>query len=264
MRHHSAYVSRDHDDGLSVYLHQIGQHPLLDAKTEVELGTRVQHGCKNAFEQMVLSNLRLVIHVARQFRNRGVPLADLIEEGNIGLMHAVRGFDPSRGFRFSTYAVWLIRQSMENAVRNLSRTVRIPDRIARQMKQQNSDASGMDNTTESQRMDNVPLDSMLYETHGAWAEDTLPAPRAAEEQAALDEESKHLVSLCLAHLPPRDALVLRHRFGVDGKSVLTLKEIGVQLHVSPERVRQLEQQVLQKLRHFLGSMHLDAADIVSC
>lgn len=265
MRPHSSFGLPEHSEGLSAYLQQIGEHPLLGAQDEIELSHRVREGDDDAFEQMTLANLRLVVHVARQFRNKGVALADLIEEGNIGLMRAVRGFDPTRGFRFSTYAVWLIRQSMENAVLDQSRTVRLPERAERELRQAYLNVlSGTRPVNESSLMlphRAVSTDTLIHGTDSLTVGDSLPAPRAAQEQALLDDETKRLVSLCLNHLPPRDALILQYRFGLGGHEVLTLKEIGEHLQVSAERVRQLEQQVLQKLRHFLGSMHLDAADV---
>jgi RNA polymerase sigma factor (sigma-70 family) len=251
---------------LAVYLSEIARIPLLTRQQERDLAVRARAGDSAAKDRLAEANLRLVVQVARRYLNRGLPLPDLIEEGNLGLLRAVEKFDPGRGTRFSTYAVWWIRQFVVRALANQARTIRLPVHIElllgryRKEQQRLTAALGRPPTLEEVaeslkipaeqlvqlemvRQAPVPLDAAARQ---AKAEGEDPV----ESLGGLLRDRADLTGL-LSDLAPNEALVLRHRFGLTGEEPETLEAVGKRLGVSRERARQIEAAGLRKLRALL-------------
>ncbi len=263
---------------LGVYLRDISRIPLLGREEEAELACRVRQGDEAAKARMVESNLRLVVQIARRYRNRGLPLLDLIEEGNIGLLHAVDKFDPDRGTRLSTYATWWIRQAVTRALANQARIIRLPVHVeallGRYVREQQrltqalgrpptpeELASALKSTVEEIeeleeiRQQPVSLDAPVAEGESTTTLGNLIADRAAdpaETLSALLRRRADLVSV-LDDLAANERTVLRHRFGLEGEAPQTLEAIGARLGLSRERVRQIEGAGLRKLRALLAA-----------
>jgi RNA polymerase primary sigma factor len=251
---------------LAVYLSEIARIPLLTREQERDLAVRARAGDSAAKDRLAEANLRLVVQVARRYLNRGLPLPDLIEEGNLGLLRAVEKFDPGRGTRFSTYAVWWIRQFVVRALANQARTIRLPVHIElllgryRKEQQRLTAALGRPPTLEEVaeslkipaeqlaqlemvRQAPVPLDAAARQAE-AEGEDPV------ESLGGLLRDRADLTGL-LSDLAPNEALVLRHRFGLTGEEPETLEAVGKRLGVSRERARQIEAAGLRKLRALL-------------
>ena len=260
-------------DPVRAYLREIGRVRLLTAAEEIALAKRIERNDPAARRQLIEANLRLVVSVAKRYVGRGMLFLDLIQEGNIGLMRAVDKFDYKRGYKFSTYATWWVRQSISRAIADQGRTIRIPvhmietinklNRISRQMLQE----MGREPTPEelAVRME-MPEDKVRKvlkiakepismetpigddeDSHlGDFIEDTSVA--SPIDQATMESlrETTHSV---LAQLTPREAKVLRMRFGIDMNTDHTLEEVGKQFDVTRERIRQIEAKALRKLRH---------------
>lgn len=263
-------------DVTQAYLRDIGQAPLLDAQQERTLAREAQAGNAASRRAMIESNLRLVVNVARRYLNRGLPLLDLVEEGNLGLMHAVGKFDPDRGFRFSTYATWWIRQSIERGLMNQVRTIRLPVHIVKELKACKRKARDL--TRESHREATIPeiaastgksashIEYLLAlqeftaiaETPAAEGEameamervreDTEPEPHQLIPQNELQE----LLQRWLQELPARHQEVLWRRFGLHGYETDTLENVGKAVGLTRERVRQIQIDALRQLRAILG------------
>ncbi len=259
-------------DILDQYLHEVSRAPLLNAQEEIAVARRVQAGDEDAMQELVTRNLRFVISVAKKYQNRGMALMDLIGEGNVGLMTAARKFDPDHGVKFISYAVWWIRQSILAAIARQGRTVRVPlNRTA--------DLSRIIKTSEVLRQqlgreptpeEIAPLVNLSVEVVQALSvlntsDVRLDAPLAAEgdqslldrfttaggpdaETEAMDRMLGEEVDAALRTLPPRDAKVLRLYFGLEGGHEHTLEEIGAMLGITRERVRQLRDRALGRLR----------------
>lgn len=261
-----------HDDearnSTSVYLKEIGLIALLDAEDELALGGRVSGGDMEARRQMIEANLRLVVTVARGYVGRGVPLLDLIEEGNLGLIRAVEKFDPSRRLRFSTYAVWWIREAVQHAVMHQGRTVRVPVHVLREFSQvlqarrrfiaKHGYVPSIDEL--AQAIDK-PVESVADLFCVTDRISSLDAPvsdgdeRALIEQlvieapqAATEEIPNQRIAAWIAQLPTRQRYVLERRYGLDDHGVQTLAEIATQLDLTRERVRQIQCEALLRLR----------------
>jgi RNA polymerase nonessential primary-like sigma factor len=252
----------------SVYLGEIGLIPLLDAAEEQRLSQRVVRGDAEARRQMIEANLRLVVTVARGYVGRGVPLLDLIEEGNLGLIRAVEKFEPQRRLRFSTYAMWWIRQSVQYALMHQGRTVRVPVHVLREFAQVLRARRQF--TAERGRLPSI---EELAQAVGKLASDvaelfcvterisSLDAPvsdgddRALIEQLVVDAapavaedvSSKRIAGL-IARLPTRQRFVLERRYGLEDHGVQTLAEIATELGLTRERVRQIQSEALKRLR----------------
>ncbi|HUF93611.1 MAG TPA: sigma-70 family RNA polymerase sigma factor [Candidatus Limnocylindria bacterium] len=263
---------------LGVYLRDISRIPLLGREEEAELARRVRQGDEAAKARMVESNLRLVVQIARRYRNRGLPLLDLIEEGNLGLLHAVDKFDPDRGTRFSTYATWWIRQAVTRALANQARIIRLPVHVeallGRYVREQQRLTQALGRTPtpeelasalrstveeieelEEIRQQPVSLDAPVAEGESTTTLGDLIADRAAdpaETLSALLRRRADLVSV-LDELAANERTVLRHRFGLEGEAPQTLEAIGARLGLSRERVRQIEGAGLRKLRALLAA-----------
>jgi RNA polymerase nonessential primary-like sigma factor len=262
-------------DVTQLYLNEIGVNPLLTADEELSLSRQVREGNFNARQTMIERNLRLVVNIAKHYLNRGIPLLDLVEEGNLGLIHALEKFDPERGFRFSTYATWWIRQNIERAIMNQSRTIRLPVHVVKELNQvlrcqrQLEAASNGDTTVEdvarelSRPVADVRAILALNE-HTA----SLDAPldidptlsigeSLADEDADTPDVQIHdlevgtLVREWINQLSDKQRLVIRHRYGIDECEVQTLEELADSLELTRERVRQIQLEALGQLRRII-------------
>ncbi|MDX1405244.1 MAG: RNA polymerase sigma factor RpoS [Woeseiaceae bacterium] len=267
-------------DATSLYLNNIGVSKLLTAAEEKKFARRVKNGDESARHRMIESNLRLVVKIARRYINRGLPLLDLIEEGNLGLIHAVKKFDPERGFRFSTYATWWIRQTIERAIMNQSRTVRLPIHILKDINAVLRASRSLRNSQES-----TPTAAEIAEFMGrdlqdverllalhnrvtigssAGAEertplDTLPAQREAEPAECAQRERVHaILDRWVFQLNDKQRAVVERRFGLHGYRRLTLEEIGREIGVTRERVRQIQLDALKNLRSMMESQGINS------
>lgn len=269
------------NDPVKMYLKEIGREPLLTPKEEVEIAKAIKAGDEEAKKKLISSNLRLVVSIAKKYGGRGLLFLDLIQEGNMGLVKAVDKFDYTKGFKFSTYATWWIRQAITRAIADQARTIRVPvhmvetinklTRIQRQLVQE----LGRDPSPEeiAQRMGNVTpekvceiqkisLDPVSLETPigeeddshlGDFIEDTnaLSPDDYASEQLLKEEINK-----VLKQLTPRESKVLRLRFGLEDGRTRTLEEVGKEFNVTRERIRQIEAKALRKLKHPTKSKRL--------
>ena len=261
------------DDPVRMYLKEIGKVPLLDADREMELAQKMADGDRKAKQELVEANLRLVVSIAKRYVGKGMFFLDLIQEGNLGLMKAVDKFDYRKGYKFSTYATWWIRQAITRAIADQARTIRVPvhmvetihkvSRVQRQLLQElgreASDeeiAEEMNMTPEKVReimkvaLDPVSLETPIGEEEdshlGDFIEDVdSPAPAEAASYTLLKEQ----LSEVLHTLTPREEHVLRLRFGLDDGRTRTLEEVGAVFHITRERIRQIEAKALRKLRH---------------
>jgi RNA polymerase primary sigma factor len=265
------------------YLYEIGIAPLLTAEEEKEIARRARDGDESARQRMIESNLRLVVKIARRYINRGLPLLDLIEEGNLGLIHAVKKFDPERGFRFSTYATWWIRQAITRAIADQSRTIRIPvhtneliNKLIRAKKELIKELNREPRPEEMAEHMGVSLDKVrtiltivreplsidtpLGNDENSTVLDMLEDKGAASPQdAAIQKDLLERTHDMLQTLQPREELVLRMRYGIDDNQSYTLDEIGNRFELTRERIRQIESKALCKLRHASRIKHLRCA-----
>lgn len=262
------------EDPLLSYMRDIADVPLLTAQQEVELAKRIEQGDARALEKFIMSNLRLVVSVAKRYTGRGLPLLDLIQEGNIGLMRAVQKYDWRRGFKFSTYATWWIRQAVTRAIADKARTIRLPvhmgEAITRlnQVNQRLTQELGRDPTEDeialalgvhvqkvrdAQKAAHIPTsleapigDEDESELADMVADETAQQPEEAVYEMLLKQETQDALG---AVLTPREQLVLQLRFGLGNGHVYPLEKIGEVLGITRERVRQIEAKALEKLRH---------------
>lgn len=252
------------------YLNDInGTHPLTPDE-EVELSMRIQEGDMAARNELVRANLRFVVSVAKQYQNTGVELEDLINEGNIGLIRAAERFDPTRGFKFDTFAVWWIRQAIITALAEVSRTVRLPlnvvnqiTRIKKAMAAFEQEHNRVPSNEELSAMVNLPierisdildmtyrtmsLDTPMAEDSDTTIGDMMASSIAATDAELMTESMRHDLGIVLSKLPVRERDILRMFFGLDSKEY-SLEEIADMLHLSRERVRQLREKALRSLR----------------
>jgi RNA polymerase primary sigma factor len=271
-------------ENLRVYLKEISWIPLLTRADEVELAQRVRAGDAAAKARLTEANLRLVVQIARRYLNRGLPLPDLIEEGNIGLLRAVEKFDGTRGTRFSTYATWWIRQAVVRALANQARTIRLPVHIelllGRYKKEQQRLTQALErpptmeelaaalNTTVEQleELEEIRQQPLSLETpvgEGGRVSDFVADPSADPSSAiaAFFRERADLVTV-LDDLAANERTVLRRRFGLEGEEPESLEAIGRRLGLTRERIRQIEAGGLRKLRALLAARGIDASDLL--
>ncbi len=264
-------------DATRLYLGEIGFSPLLTAEEEVFYARKIQKGDESARKKMIESNLRLVVKIARRYLNRGLALLDLIEEGNLGLIKAVEKFDPERGFRFSTYATWWIRQTIERAIMNQTRTIRLPIHVVKEINIYLRAARYL-----AQTLDHEPtpeeiaqlLDKSIAEVKrmlglnervtsvdvplGRDADksllDAIPDENNLDPAALLqDNDVRVNIDLWLSQLNDKQREVVERRFGLHGHDVATLEEVGNIIGVTRERVRQIQIEALKRLREILES-----------
>jgi len=261
------------DDPVRMYLKEIGKVPLLDADRELLLAQKMSEGDQRAKQELVEANLRLVVSIAKRYVGKGMFFLDLIQEGNLGLMKAVEKFDYTKGYKFSTYATWWIRQAITRAIADQARTIRIPvhmvetihkvSRVSRQLLQERGHEATADEIAEVIGMspekvreimkiaqDPVSLETPIGEEEdshlGDFIEDSdSPAPADAASYALLREQ----LSEVLHTLTPREEHVLKLRFGLDDGRTRTLEEVGKEFNITRERIRQIEAKALRKLRH---------------
>ncbi|MDQ8022164.1 MAG: RNA polymerase sigma factor RpoS [Moraxellaceae bacterium] len=263
------------NDVTQIYLNEIGINPLLTAEQEAALARRVRKGDFEARQKMIEHNLRLVVNIAKHYLNRGIPLLDLVEEGNLGLIHALEKFDPERGFRFSTYATWWIRQNIERAIMNQSRTIRLPVHVVKELNQvlraqrQLEAAQGVSASLEeiAQKL-NRPLEDvravLALNEHTASLDAPLDIdPNLSIGESLADEQSEtpdasiqnteveSLIREWTNQLTDKQRLVIQYRYGLDDVEVLTLEDLAAQLGLTRERVRQIQLEALAQLRRIL-------------
>lgn len=264
-------------EATQIYLSEIGFSPLLTPEEEVYYARLALKGEENARKKMIESNLRLVVKIARRYLNRGLPMLDLIEEGNLGLMRAVEKFDPERGFRFSTYATWWIRQTIERAIMNQTRTIRLPIhvvkelnvylRAARQLTQRldheptaEEIAEWLDRPLEDvERLLNLnekvsSVDSPISHDDNKSLLDTLPDESTSDPEALLiDENLRVHIEKWLDELNENQQEVIIRRFGLRGHDKATLEQVGEAVGLTRERVRQIQVEALKTLREIFES-----------
>ncbi|HBC47012.1 MAG TPA: RNA polymerase subunit sigma [candidate division Zixibacteria bacterium] len=273
---------RDEDRSLDLYLREIGETPLINAAEEVELAKRIRKGDQKALEKLTKANLRFVVSVAKQYQNQGLSLADLINEGNIGLIKAAKRFDETRGFKFISYAVWWIRQAILQALAEQSRIVRLPlNRVGTLHKIGKVSSSLQQDLGREPSPNEIAVELSLTEGE---VSDTLKisnshlsldAPFSASEdnslidiledemqpspdESLLSESLKVEIEKALDTLTPREAEVINLYFGLNHEKPLTLEEIGARFSLTRERVRQIKEKAIRRLRHASRSKALRA------
>lgn len=261
------------DNSIKIYMREMGQFSMLSADEEIKLANRIAEGDQSAKNELVEANLRLVVSLARHYQGCGLSYQDLIQEGNIGLIKAAEKFDVSKGFRFSTYASWWIKQALSRAIADQSRTIRIPvhmteninkfkkterellNQLNREPKiKEIADAMGISEKQakeiQSYIVEPTSLDIQVGDdddtTIGSFIEDT---HFINPESAYIKESNGDIVNAVLDTLSDREANILRLRFGIGGKKAMTLEEVGKEYGLTRERIRQIEAKALRKLRH---------------
>jgi RNA polymerase primary sigma factor len=274
-RENSGY---DGDTAIKLYLREIGQVKLLTPQEEIQLAARIKKGDKKAREQMIKANLRLVVKIARDYDGIGLPLLDLISEGNIGLMKAVERFDPKKGGKLSTYGSWWIKQSIKRALANQSKTIRLPvhlvDKISKMRRlamrlqeelgreptdEEVADELGMTPTRVRQMrlaaIRPASLDAPIGDDESNYFSDVVEDENAVSPYENLkDKTVTGMLQDMVKHLDPREATILRFRFGLDGGPEKTLEEVGEKFGVTRERVRQIQNLALRKLRKMIEKL----------
>ena len=267
-------------DATQLYLGEIGFSPLLSAEEEVYYSRLALKGDEPSRKRMIESNLRLVVKIARRYNNRGLPLLDLIEEGNLGLIRAVEKFDPERGFRFSTYATWWIRQTIERAIMNQTRTIRLPIHVVKELniylRTARELVQKLDHEPTAEDIANeldVPLKDVskmlrlneritsVDTPFGAESDkvllDVIPDEKGSGPEGNLqNEDIKHNIVHWLNELNSKQREVLARRFGLLGYEAATLEDVGVEIGLTRERVRQIQVEALKRLRDILSQEDL--------
>ncbi len=263
------------NDTMKVYMQDIGHFPLVNKQEEIELAAQIKGGSEEARTKLIRSNLRLVVKIAHDFKGYGLPLCDLISEGNIGLMRAVEKFDPAKGAKFSSYAAWWIKQAMRRALANQSRTIRVPVQSANKISRikaariQLTQKLGREpcdievaeeldfscRTVSGLRradMRGISLNDPVQRENGACFEEVIPDLNAVspEETMGENESLEHLQQI-LTQLDEREEMILRMRFGIDGEKPKTLEEVSYHIGRTRERVRQIQNQALEKLKEMM-------------
>ena len=267
-------------DATQIYLSEIGFSPLLSAEEEVHFSRLALKGDQAARKRMIESNLRLVVKIARRYNNRGLPLLDLIEEGNLGLIRAVEKFDPERGFRFSTYATWWIRQTIERAIMNQTRTIRLPIHVVKELNTYLRTAREL-----VQKLDHEPtaedianeldcpigdvskmlkLNERITSVDGPFSGDSDKAlldviadeKSQGPENNLQNDDMKNNIVDWLNELNPKQREVLARRFGLLGYEAATLENVGTEIGLTRERVRQIQVEALKRLRDILRKQNL--------
>ena len=265
-------ITNRENASLDKYLQEIGHEELISAEEEVELAHRIKNGDRKALEKLTKANLRFVVSVAKQYQNQGLSLPDLINEGNIGLLKAAEKFDETRGFKFISYAVWWIRQSILQAIAEQSRLVRLPlnqvgsvNKITRELNKFEQEHERKPSVDEIAERVDLPEDKIADAMKANSRHVSMDAPIAdGEDSSMIDflagdssntdrelaiESLKAEVSRILKLLTDKEQKVLRAFFGIDGSPEMTLDEIGEKYNLTRERVRQIKEKALRRLRH---------------
>ncbi len=277
------YFDDASDDSVRLYLREIGKIPLLNAEEELELAQRVVNGDKKAKDKMAEANMRLVVSIAKRYSGRGLDFLDLIQEGNTGLLRAVEKFDPDKGFKFSTYATWWIRQAITRAIADQARTIRIPVhmvetinkllRTQRRMTQELNSEPTIEELAKELEMEPEKVEYVMKIKQDITSldagvgrdgddEDSVLRDFIEDEDSATPEESaasqllKEQVQEILSTLSDREQKIIRMRFGLDNGKSHTLEEVGQEFAVTRERIRQIEAKALAKLRKHKDSKKL--------
>ena len=272
----SGAMNKDSDSILRLYMNEIAKTPLLTIEEELELAEKIKDGDGTARDHMIRANLRLVVKIAKDYSNYGLPIADLISEGNIGLMKAVEKYDPEKGGKLSTYAAWWIKQSIKRALSNQSKTVRLPvhmvDKIARLRKISISLTEELGREPSDEELTEIlgiprkklallkqaaqrptSIDAPVGEDGATTFGETLGDSKAVDPSDALTAKEMHNELGPLLHLlDQRETKIIGARFGLNGKKPLTLEEISRDFGVTRERIRQLQNIALDKMRRALG------------
>lgn len=267
----------DQLDATRLYLSEIGYSPLLTAEEEVYYGRRAIKGDESARKRMIVSNLRLVVKIARRYMNRGLPLLDLIEEGNLGLIHAVKKFDPEKGFRFSTYATWWIRQTIERAIMNQTRTIRLPIHVVKEinvyLRAARRLTQELDRSPTTEEIGNLldkpaedvdrllSLNDRMASTSANIGRDgersmldSIPDDGSSDPSKKVQAEVLHeVLERWLLRLSDKQRAVVERRFGLHGYEKCTLEQVGAEIGVTRERVRQIQIDALARLRSIMES-----------
>lgn len=263
------------NDVTQIYLNEIGANPLLTPEQELAYSRRVRQGDEAARQKMIEHNLRLVVNIAKHYLNRGMPLLDLIEEGNLGLIHALDKFDPERGFRFSTYATWWIRQNVERAIMNQSRTIRLPVHVVKELNSVLRAMRSLEASTARETgLEEIAqlLDKPVEEVRQVLALNehvaSLDAPLEIDPSLSIGEsladdaaetqemqiqtvEVEHLVTEWIGMLSDKQRQVIEYRYGLNGCEEATLEDLAERLSLTRERVRQIQIEALAQLRRIL-------------
>lgn len=274
-------------DATQIYLNEIGFSPLLSAEEEVFFARKALKGDEAARKRMIESNLRLVVKISRRYVNRGLALLDLIEEGNLGLIRAVEKFDPERGFRFSTYATWWIRQTIERAIMNQTRTIRLPIHVVKELNVYLRAAREL-----SQKLDHEPsaeeiatllerpvadvekmlglnervnsIDINIGNQGDKTLSDTIPDQHVSDPVTLLqDRDLSDNIDQWLSELTEKQREVLCRRFGLRGYETSTLEEVGREIGLTRERVRQIQVEALKRLKDIMEMQGLDSESLFS-
>ena len=267
-------------DAYNLYMREVGETKLLTRKEEIELAKRIRKGDKAAREQMIKANLRLVVKIARDYDNYGVPLLDLINEGNIGLMKGVERFNPRKGAKLSTYAAWWIKQAIKRALANQSKTIRLPVHVVdkllhiRRAEAKLQDVLGREPSDEEVGAEvDLPakrvsqyrkasvrpqsLDAPIMEGDEAKVADVVPDANAGTPYQDLEGKANvNMIHDLLPTLDKREQAILRQRFGLDGGDERTLEELGEQFGVTRERIRQIQEMAMAKLRRKIEKLDM--------
>jgi RNA polymerase nonessential primary-like sigma factor len=277
------------DDLLAAYFSSIRKYPLLTPEQEIEIGRRARQNDREAINTMITSNLRLVVNICKDYRNRGVPILDLIEEGNLGLIHAVEKFDPDRGFRFSTYATWWIRQSIEQAIISQSRMIRLPVHIVKEINsykrirrrladELHTDDISVKQIAEAANKDPSHVRKVMQLSDGTTQVsntlyggdddremsimDILPDTSIATPTKSMDRhELVAIIRKWFNGLDQKQRLVVLNRFGLGGADVMTLEDVGAKINLTRERVRQIQNEIVRNLRRLCEENGIDASAI---
>lgn len=277
----------DHEKGetlLSFYFKDIGRYPTLTEQQETELSERIKNGDKSALRKLVLANLRFVVAVARNYQHQGVALSDLIEEGNWGLIQAAKRFDGTRNFKFISYAVWWIRQAMVQAIAEQSRTVRQPvghaaelrraNRMQQLLEQKLGREPDLDELavemgkkknrileTLHSKINCTSLDSPIEDDEPITLHDIVGSEAPPPDCELVEEGAREMLEQTLSLLDQREAEIVRLYFGIDGVPAYTLTQIGQKCKLTGERVRQVKQRALRKLRRYYRSRDLKSLEL---
>jgi RNA polymerase nonessential primary-like sigma factor len=276
-----AVVQRKAADATQMYLGEIGFSPLLSAEEEIYFSRKALSGCDASRKRMIESNLRLVVKIARRYINRGLSLLDLIEEGNLGLIRAVEKFDPERGFRFSTYATWWIRQTIERAIMNQTRTIRLPIHVVKELnvylRAARELAQTLDHEPSAEEIADLldrPIEDVkrmlglnecvvtsVEDPLGSDSDKTVLDTLADDQntdpaQMLQDQNLRENIDQWLHDLTEKQREVVVRRFGLRGHEMATLEEVGNEIGLTRERVRQIQVEALKRLREILESQGL--------